>query len=74
MAAAAGPPAAAPKEVATPEAPVPAFIANPGGDGKPWGAVAEFANPHDLLLAAARRPAAPATRTSMRGRRSTCTA
>ena len=31
---------------------VPAFVASPGGTGKPWGAVAEFANPLDLLLAA----------------------
>jgi hypothetical protein len=42
----------APKEVAPAPEPVPAFVPTPGGDGKPWGAVAEFANPHDLLLAA----------------------
>jgi molybdopterin-containing oxidoreductase family membrane subunit len=52
LAAAYGPPAVAPKEVAPAPEPVPAFVPTPGGDGKPWGAVAEFANPHDLLLAA----------------------
>jgi Ni/Fe-hydrogenase subunit HybB-like protein len=52
LAAAHGPPATAPKEVAPAPEPVPAFIPTPSGDGMPWGVVAEFANPHDLLLAA----------------------
>jgi len=40
--------------VAPPPEAVPAFVPTPGGDGTPWGAVAEFANPHALLLAAHR--------------------
>jgi hypothetical protein len=51
-AAAHGPPSGAPTEVAPAPGPVPAFIPTPGGTGQPWGVVAEFANPHDLLLAA----------------------
>ena len=38
--------------------PVPAFIPTPGGNGKPWGAVAEFANGTALLGAAKRAIAA----------------
>ena len=52
MAAAFGPPTAAAAVVPPVDEPVPPFVASPGGDGKPWGAVAEFANPHDLLAAA----------------------
>ncbi len=51
LAASAGPPAAAPKDVPPSAEPVPAFVPSPDGTGTPWGAVAEFANPHDLLLA-----------------------
>ena len=42
---------------AVPE-PVPAFIPTPGGNGKPWGAVAEFANGTELLEAAKKALAA----------------
>jgi len=49
MAAAFWPSSSAPIEVAP--QPVPPFVASPSGTGKPWGAIAEFANPHDLLLA-----------------------
>ena len=52
LAAGYGPPAAAPAEVPPADEPVPAFVASPGGTGKPWGVVAEFANPHDLVAAA----------------------
>jgi Ni/Fe-hydrogenase subunit HybB-like protein len=38
--------------------PVPAFIPSPGGTGKPWGAVAEFANGSALLEAAKKAIAA----------------
>ena len=52
LAASYGPPLPARTDVPpSPEA-VPAFVASPGGNGRPWGAVAEFANPHDLLVAA----------------------
>ena len=50
LAAAFGPPLSAASEV--PPETVPTFVASPGGTGKPWGAVAEFTNPHDLLEAA----------------------
>ncbi len=52
MAAAYGPPSHPPTEVKPHTEPVPAFIPTPGGTGKPWGAVAEFANSTDLLEAA----------------------
>ena len=52
LAASYGPPTAAPAVVPPADEPVPAFVASPGGTGKPWGVVAEFANPHDLLDAA----------------------
>src|SRR5205807_1577256 len=52
LAASHGPPLAAAREVEPVGEPIPAFVASPGGDGKPWGAVAEFANPRELLAAA----------------------
>jgi molybdopterin-containing oxidoreductase family membrane subunit len=54
LAASYGPPRPVRHDV--PESPetVPAFVASPGGTGRPWGAVAEFANPHDLLVAVRR--------------------
>lgn len=52
VAASYGPPLPARRNVPESPDPVPPFIATPGGTGKPWGAVAEFANPHDLLAAA----------------------
>ena len=52
LAAAHGPPSKANSEVPPAAEAVPAFIAAAGGSGKPWGAVAEFANPRDLLAAA----------------------
>jgi molybdopterin-containing oxidoreductase family membrane subunit len=52
LAAGYGAPLPAPKEVAATTDPVPAFAPAPGGTGTPWGAVAEFANPHALLAAA----------------------
>jgi molybdopterin-containing oxidoreductase family membrane subunit len=52
LAATYGAPMPAPAEVDASPEPVPPFIAAPGGTGKPWGVVAEFANPHDLLEAA----------------------
>ncbi len=53
MAAAYGPPSRPPAEVPPAAEPVPAFVAGvPGGSGRPWGAVAEFVNPHDILVAA----------------------
>ena len=58
IAASFGPPSAAPTVVAAAPEPVPAFMPTPGGTGRPWGAVAEFANPHDLLDGRA-RPAPP---------------
>ena len=51
LAASYGAPLAAAMEVGPVAEPVPHFIAAPGGTGKPWGVVAEFANPHDLLEA-----------------------
>lgn len=52
LAAEAGPPTR-PIDAVFPSAePVPPFIPSPGGTGKPWGAVAEFANGADLLKAA----------------------
>ncbi len=53
-AAAFGAPRPARTEVPESPEPVPSFLAAPGGTGKPWGAIAEFANPHDLLVAARR--------------------
>jgi hypothetical protein len=54
LAASFGPPAAASHTVTeSPEAIQP-FISSPGGTGRPWGVVAEFANPHDLLAAVRR--------------------
>lgn len=58
LAAKMGPPAAAPREVEPWPEPIPSFIPIPGGDGRPWGAVAEFANPHDILDAANKARAA----------------
>ena len=52
LAAAFGPPARPPTEVKPHPGPVPAFIPTPGGTGKRWGAVAEFANGTALLAAA----------------------
>jgi hypothetical protein len=62
MAAAHGPPLKAPTEVEPHAEPVPAFIHTPGGSGKPWGAVAEFANGEQLLEAAKKALAAGYTR------------
>lgn len=47
-----GPPAPPRTTVPPTLEPVPAFIPTPEGTGQPWGAVAEFANPHELLRAA----------------------
>jgi hypothetical protein len=52
MAAEFGPPARPENEVKPAPQPVPTFIPTPGGNGKPWGAVAEFANGEQLLSAA----------------------
>jgi Ni/Fe-hydrogenase subunit HybB-like protein len=52
LAASYGPPLPARTEVPPAPEPVPSFIPAPGGVGRPWGVVAEFANPHDLLEAA----------------------
>ncbi len=49
-----GPTAKPRTEVPAPPEPVPAFIPTPGGDGRPWGAAAEFAN-GTLLLEAAKK-------------------
>ncbi|WP_439623488.1 DUF3341 domain-containing protein [Gemmata sp.] len=62
MAAEHGAPARAATEVKPSAVPVPAFIATPGGNGAPWGAVAEFANGADLLAAARATVAAGYTR------------
>jgi molybdopterin-containing oxidoreductase family membrane subunit len=58
MAATYGPPARPITEVVPSPEPVPAFIPTAGGTGKPWGAVAEFANGSQLLAAAKRAIAA----------------
>ena len=52
LAATHGPPAELKGETETSAEPVPPFVATPGGNGKPWGAVAEFPTPHALLEAA----------------------
>jgi molybdopterin-containing oxidoreductase family membrane subunit len=52
LAAAYGPPSRPATDVQPYPYPVPAFIATPGGTGRPWGAVAEFANGTVLLGAA----------------------
>lgn len=52
MAAAHGPPTRPIDEVKPHPEPVPPFIPSPGGAGKPWGAVGEFANGAALLAAA----------------------
>ena len=52
LAASYGLPALPRTEVEPSPEPVPPFITTPGGTGKPWGAVAEFANGSDLLAAA----------------------
>jgi molybdopterin-containing oxidoreductase family membrane subunit len=54
LAASYGPPRPVRHYVPESPEPVPAFVASPGGTGRPWGAVAEFANPHDLLVAVRR--------------------
>ena len=53
--------------------PVPAFIPTPGGNGKPWGAVAEFANGTRSARSREEGAAPRATSISTRGRRSTST-
>ena len=58
LAASYGPPARSDTEVKLSSEPVPAFIPMPDGKGKPWGAVAEFANGQDLLQAAQKTVAA----------------
>jgi hypothetical protein len=58
MAATYGPPAHPVTEVSPSPEPVPTFILSPGGTGKPWGAVAEFANGTQLLEAARKTVAA----------------
>ena len=52
MAAAFGPPSRPITGVKPHPEPIPPFIPTPGGTGKPWGAVAEFANGAALLEAA----------------------
>ena len=52
MAAAFGPPLTARAQIHESNDPLLPFIRSPGGSGKPWGTVAEFANPHNLIEAA----------------------
>jgi molybdopterin-containing oxidoreductase family membrane subunit len=52
LAATYGPPAQPRATVPVASEPVPRFIPTPQGTGQPWGAVAEFANPQQLLQAA----------------------